>query len=497
MTAKPGIGGEELRRHLTALEAASDLLAERFDEAADSARRIAQALRRTGDESGRQELCEAAGGVIAASEIELPARLQTLIACTRDEIESVLAPHGTVLVVEDDPLPAKLLGQALAQKGWQVAVAGTAAQAKDILETQPVAVIILDLVLPDADGRNLLLRLKEDPRSSSLPVYIASSRSDPHVRAECLALGAEDFLQKPVDADQILDALAQRPTPLAELQPQPELEFQGQLTDRGSLVRGFEAGSSEKSFLALAAADKPEVAPTDAQERIAMALVSAVGERGTTARWNADHVAVLIRADGMEEARQVMSEAQQNLAATGQLEIGLSAGVVAVESEATLDDVVHEAGRLLYLAQTAPGPRIVCDAQEVATPSTKILLAEDDEVAAKLLVYRLTREPGFEVTHRADGNDTMEAAEEQRFDLLILDVNMPGMNGFDVLARLRERPEYQSVPIVMLTALGSEKDVVHGFELGANDYVAKPFSPLELIARVRRLLGLAARAGAH
>lgn len=489
MTGKTGAGSDELGRHLTALVAAHELLGQRFDEASGSARRIARALRRLGDESGRVKLSQAASRLIEAQASDLSARLDLLIAQLKVEIEDVSAPRGTVLLVEDDPLPAKLLGHALAQEGWEVAIAGTAAQAEEILEAQHVSAIVLDLVLPDADGRNLLLRFKEDPRSSATPVYVASARSDPHVRAECLALGAEDFLQKPVDPQQILEALAHRPTELPETETRPGREKHGRIVDRAALARAFETGSTSNRFLALIAARGPGTAAEDAPERLGAAFVLCAGDNATTARWNADHLAVLIHEDEMAAACRVIEETQRNISEPGQPDIVLSAGVAAVEPETTLEEAIHEAGQLLYLAQTSPGTRIVCDPQEVATPGIRILVAEDDEVAAKLLVYRLTREPGFEVTHCSDGTGTLKMASERRFDLVILDVNMPGLNGFDVLGRLRETAEYSNVPIVMLTALGSEKDVVRGFELGASDYVVKPFSPVELIARVRRLLG--------
>ncbi len=73
---------------------------------------------------------------------------------------------------------------------------------------------------------------------------------------------------------------------------------------------------------------------------------------------------------------------------------------------------------------------------------------------------------------------------------MLLDVKMPMMDGFEVLTKVRLNPERANMPIIMLTAMGSEKDVVRGYDLGANDYVLKPFSPTELLAKVKRLLKL-------
>ena len=82
----------------------------------------------------------------------------------------------------------------------------------------------------------------------------------------------------------------------------------------------------------------------------------------------------------------------------------------------------------------------------------------------------------------------MEAALAAPPDLLILDVKMPGLDGFEVLERLRKNHRFARTPVIMLTSMGQEADVVRGFRLGADDYILKPFSPTELSARVRRLL---------
>jgi two-component system phosphate regulon response regulator PhoB len=102
-------------------------------------------------------------------------------------------------------------------------------------------------------------------------------------------------------------------------------------------------------------------------------------------------------------------------------------------------------------------------------------------------MHRLEKE-GMEVVHFQDGEAAYEAVSEGRVALAILDVNLPGMSGFELLQRARELPHFRRTPVIMLTAMGRETDVVRGLELGANDYVMKPFSPVELVARIHRIL---------
>ena len=117
----------------------------------------------------------------------------------------------------------------------------------------------------------------------------------------------------------------------------------------------------------------------------------------------------------------------------------------------------------------------------------KILLAEDEPHIARLVVFKLERE-GYEVTWAKDGGEALESIKKNRPDLVLLDVMMPVMNGFDVLKKIKEDEHYWKIPVIMLTAKGQIRDVEKGFDLGSDDYIVKPFRPAELVARVRRKL---------
>lgn len=117
----------------------------------------------------------------------------------------------------------------------------------------------------------------------------------------------------------------------------------------------------------------------------------------------------------------------------------------------------------------------------------RILVCDDDEMLVELLVYRLEAR-GFEVVVARDGGEAAEMAEAERPDAIVLDAMMPVMNGEQVLRQFRAREENRSTPIIMLTARRQERDIVGALELGANDYLIKPFIPEELITRLNRLL---------
>jgi two-component system, OmpR family, phosphate regulon response regulator PhoB len=116
-----------------------------------------------------------------------------------------------------------------------------------------------------------------------------------------------------------------------------------------------------------------------------------------------------------------------------------------------------------------------------------LLLVEDDRALADLLMWHFDRE-GYDVVRTADGDEALLLAKERTPDLVILDWMIEGVSGIEVCRRLRRRPETAHVPIIMLTARGEESDRIRGLETGADDYVTKPFSPRELLARVAAVL---------
>lgn len=116
------------------------------------------------------------------------------------------------------------------------------------------------------------------------------------------------------------------------------------------------------------------------------------------------------------------------------------------------------------------------------------LVAEDDEQLAYILRFILERE-GFEVQAAPDGRTAKELiATLPPPAIVLLDVMLPHVNGYELLAQLRAKADWAAVPVIMLTARSQEQDIVRGLEAGANDYMVKPFKPEELRARIRRLL---------
>ncbi|MDQ3139303.1 MAG: response regulator [Pseudomonadota bacterium] len=117
----------------------------------------------------------------------------------------------------------------------------------------------------------------------------------------------------------------------------------------------------------------------------------------------------------------------------------------------------------------------------------RILVCDDDALLIDLLEYRLASR-GYEIIIARDGSEALARLAEATPDAIILDAMMPVVDGYEVLRRIRETEALAAIPVIMLTARKQERDILEALELGANDYIVKPFIPEELVARLSRLL---------
>ncbi len=120
--------------------------------------------------------------------------------------------------------------------------------------------------------------------------------------------------------------------------------------------------------------------------------------------------------------------------------------------------------------------------------SKKIIVADDEPDVLFMTAFSLRTVGGFEVVEARNGLEAVEKAQQERPDLIILDIKMPRMNGYEACRRLREIESLRDVPIVFLSAKGQRQEIEEGLSLGAADYILKPFAPEDLISKVRSIL---------
>ncbi len=334
-------------------------------------RLLAHSLHGSGATFGFPEISEAAKEVEFASEKDLIKKLTQLVKVLKDapaKQAEIDANTYRILMIDDDPENADLVREALAHKPgkYEITVAETAASGEVHLVKSEFALILLDLVLPDRDGREVLREIRIEYKLPT-PVFVLSAIERDVVRVECMSLGASKFFLKPYDPHAVAQAVDE-------------------------LLRKTDGRERELSLVPMG-----------------------------------------------KEVAKVMTE-------------------------------------------TAPA-----DTRPASLTGLAVLVAEDDTMQAANIKQRLSRE-GLHVDVVDNGKAAVEALMRKSYALVILDVRMPVLDGFEVLKRIRAEPFTKRLPVIMLTAMGSENEIIKGYDLGADDYILKPYSAIQLVARVKSLL---------
>lgn len=477
------------------------------DDAAESVRRLVRVLLESEPVEQHPGLVEAARTVFLAPLAELPDAAQAFVILAEGLTPGASSNEPrTVLIVEDDELFARALAATLAAPGRRIEIVGEAAEARARLATGSISLVVLDLILPDSDGRNILLELRSDPRTAGLPLFVVSARLGTHTKAECFALGADAYFEKPLDLQAFAVAVSAR----LERHDAVQLARRDAVTGLPNRAAFFEilnhmrANTEPSTPFALAVLDLDHfrwIEETWGRQfadgvlrRAAMRLAMSLRTASCFARWdgaefmaffagrNAGEAAIAVE-QGLEALRRV--DFRQGV--DEPLPLTFSAGVTDLHAGQDVGEAIDAADRLRHAAKTGGRNRVVVGQGNAGLPVARILLAEDDQDIVRLLTRHLRLE-GFEVVHALDGEEALAIFPTSGASLLVSDVDMPRLDGLGLLRALREHPAGRHLPVMMLTAMGDESYVVRAFELGADDYVLKPFSAREVTARIRRML---------
>lgn len=405
-----------------------------------------------------------------------------------------------VLVVEDDEMVQLLVEHAIGSEDREIDVVETVAEARTRLSEGDFDLVVLDLFLPDGDGRELLTEIRERPRSAQVQVLVLSGHSSRTTKLECFRRGADEFLDKPVDPE-LLQAAVERQLERARVRamesrvdPLTDLPNRVAVIERYSELAAVSARNGAPLTLALVEfegldrmrEEHGRRATDELEAGFARLLSRALEEPDIVGRWEDATFVVLLPGTDPREARTLLSPVLAEAGAMSPVRVMLVDG----RRHRDLKSAVRDAEQALALSPGVTFAVHPVDAEEEIDRTLRVLLVEDDPVLARLLGHRLHRD-GMMVVHLESGSDARDHIESQDarvYDIVLCDVKLPGVDGFELLQRFKETAGWADVPVVMMTSMGRETDVVRAFDLGADDYVLKPVSPGELIARIHRLL---------
>ncbi len=376
----------------------------------------------------------------------------------------------TVLIVDDSLTVRMDLADAFEVAGFHPLPCGSASEARTALRREPVSVAILDVLLPDGDGVDLLKELRANQSTAGVLVLMLSSEAEVKDRIRGLQTGADDYVGKPYDtgyvvarARELLRARqphsAERPTVLV-IDDSP--------TFRDELRRALESAG----YLVLAASSGEEGLRVAATIRPTALIVDGVmpGIDGAT-------VVRRLRLDAALRGTPclLLTASEDGGAELRALDAGADSFV---RKEEELEVILARLAAVLRSARTEPG-----EAAALLGPK-RILVVDDSETYLQEIASSL-RGDGYDVVMARSGEQALEMLAVQPVDCVLLDLVMPGLSGKDTCRRIKASPVVRDLPLIIVTSVEDRDAMIEGLSIGADDYIAKS-SELEVLkARVR------------
>jgi DNA-binding response OmpR family regulator len=388
--------------------------------------------------------------------------------------------RATVLIVEDDDDQRAVVAGYLADAGYDPVPARSSEEAIDAARSAKPAAILIDVRLPGDDGFTLCHRFKVDPELARIPILFLTARNRADERLAGLALGADDYLVKPVDMRELV----------IRVNRACARAWGGEHAGPAGVISYSEFFERGRTWLQRAGGSVVFVRTPPHHLSAVQALIRReLRTRDLVGAYDAANLVLLMPDAPASAASDRLASLIGRLRENGIAPVtaGIAAAGAAGGSVMTLMRDAHEAlieARYLNQPVAVSGAPRPSPADRVQR-GMSVLLVDDDPDVARIIDTQM-RAAGHGCTLAFDGEQALEAIDRCRPDVVMLDLMMPKLGGFEVLARLNER-EGPRPAVVVISARGREADVTRAFDLGASDYVTKPFSPQELMARVTRL----------
>lgn len=436
------------------------------------------------------------------------------------EVPKVMRPVR-LLIIDDDAALREFLSRFLVELGYEVDTASRVDEAKQLLRQTKYDLITLDLMMEPEPGYVLFEYLKNDPTFKWIPLIVVSGNTAVADKVRCFRMGADDFVMKPFDHVELaarIFGLLERTYAFQQLAYYDPLTgvfnrryFDTQIEQELIRMERYEVPAS----LAFIDIDRFKRINDDyghpigdmVLQGVAHLLQQNIRSSDLLARYGGEEFVIVFTNTEPEQATSIL-EGMLNLARSQpvascegrDIQITFSAGVAGWKSGQGVAQWTQLADEAMYKAKKEGRNRVVqadgsptfgSSISSAEIPQKRVLVVDDDEILRSILSTKLASETTL-VFEAANGEQALELLQREPFDLCIIDGVMPKMDGFDLLRQMKTLPElqHQELKTIMLSGRKKEDDVVRGLKLGADDYMAKPFSLVELEIRVGRMLGL-------
>jgi DNA-binding response OmpR family regulator len=380
---------------------------------------------------------------------------------------------ATALIVDDSLTVRMDLGEAFDAAGFDTRLCATVAEARAALARESFVVLVLDVLLPDGDGVDLLAEVRRNPATNHIPIVLLSTEAEVRDRIRGLTTGADEYVGKPYDSAYLIARAKELVRRGGPAQPAPS---------KLVLVIDDSATFREEIRDALVGAGYEVATATSGEEGMRMAAdrrPSAILVDGVLPGIDGATVIRRIRLDAALRAVPcVLLTASEGQGAELR---ALDAGADAfVRKEEELEVILAKLAAVLRRASAATSSE---ETTSLLGPK-KILAVDDSDTHLQALAEAL-RDEGYDLVLARSGEEALELLAVQPVDCILLDLMMPGLSGQETCRRIKAAPGIRDVPLVMLTALEDRDAMIQGLSVGADDYITKSSDFEILKARVR------------
>ena len=370
-----------------------------------------------------------------------------------------------VLVVEDDYATSKLLSNYLTKWGYEPFIVNSAQQALKSIENEQYLAVLMDIVLPDANGFELLKQIREHPNTKNTPVIVCSVETE---QQKAFLMGAVEYFVKPINYKYLVEVLTSYKLKkdsniLIVDDDVPTLNLLKEAVEQSGFNAIAESHSSKVISmienmtldLAIIDLDMPEINGFD--------LIKLIKSNKNFAR-----LPIMIYT-GKENYQDDLKKID-----------GLFEELLH-KSSTNIEELADTVNAMINRYDEPSTPEEIKDKVD----DIKILLVEDYK-HSQIIVTRLLKKNNYDsIVVVENGVEAVEAVQKQQYDIILMDMQMPVMNGFEATQKIREIPEYKDTPIIALTAFAMKGDREKCLEAGATDYIPKPIDSQEFIQKVK------------
>ncbi len=382
------------------------------------------------------------------------------------------------ILIVDDSLAVRMdLDEAFRNGGFATTLCGTAAAARDALSRSAFALVVLDVLLPDADGVEFLKEVRATPGTSKIPVMLLSTEAEVRDRIRGLKTGADEYIGKPYDPTYIVSRAQElvRKTQPTQTAPSPPGILI--IDDSATFREGLKAALEGKGYGVTLAESGEEGLRVAVGLRPRAVIVDGVlpGIDGAT-------VIRRLRQDAsLRRTPCILLTASED--SGGELQALDSGADAFVRKEEDIDVTL---ARLAAVLRSSDASQSVEAESSLLGP--KKILAVDDSVTYLQELGAQLRQEGYEAILAPSGEEALELLAVQPVDCILLDVLMPGISGHETCRRLKSSPGWRDIPVLMLTARENREAMIEGINAGADDYISKSSEFDVLKARLRAQL---------